>query len=70
MGAQVRRRVALLVDDPGRAGRVSAVAAWWWLEEGMSVGQLVGGAIVLGALAVIVVRHRGLDQAEDVPEPI
>ncbi len=49
---------------------VSAVAAWWWLEEGMSAGQLVGGAIVLGALAVIVVRHRGLDQAEDVPEPI
>ena len=49
---------------------VSTVAAWWWLEEGMSAGQLVGGAIVLGALAVIVVRHRGLDQAEDVPEPI
>ena len=31
---------------------VSAVAAWWLLDEGMSAGQLVGGAIVLGALAV------------------
>ncbi len=49
---------------------VSAVAAWWWLGEGMSVGQLIGGAIVLAALSVIVVRHRNLDQAEDVPEPI
>ena len=33
---------------------VSAIAAWWWLDEGMSAGQLVGGAIVLGALAAIV----------------
>jgi drug/metabolite transporter (DMT)-like permease len=49
---------------------VSAVAAWWWLGEGMSAGQLVGGAIVLGALAAIVGRHRGLERAEDVPEPI
>jgi hypothetical protein len=40
------------------------------LDEDMSVGQLVGGAIVLGALAVIVVGHRNLDRAEDVPEPI
>jgi drug/metabolite transporter (DMT)-like permease len=49
---------------------VSAVAAWWFLEEGMSFGQLIGGAIVLAALAVIVVQHRDLDEAEDVPEPI
>ena len=49
---------------------VSAIAAWALLDEGMSVGQLIGGAIVLAALAVIVVRHRNLDQAEDVPEPI
>ncbi len=28
---------------------VSAVAAWWLLDEGMSAGQLVGGAIVLGS---------------------
>ena len=49
---------------------VSAVAAWMLLDEDMTVGQLVGGAIVLGALAVIVVGHRNLDRAEDVPEPI
>jgi drug/metabolite transporter (DMT)-like permease len=49
---------------------VSAVAAWWLLDEGMSAGQLAGAAIVLGALAAIVVRHRSLEQAEDVPEPI
>ncbi|HMK10578.1 MAG TPA: DMT family transporter [Acidimicrobiales bacterium] len=49
---------------------VSAVAAWLLLDEGMSAGQLAGGAIVLGALAVIVVRHRNLEAAEDVPEPI
>ncbi len=49
---------------------VSAIAAWWWLGEGMSAGQLVGGAIVLGALAAIVGHHRGLERAEDVPEPI
>ena len=49
---------------------VSAVAAWWWLGEDMTAGQLVGGAIVLAALAVIVAGHRNLDEAEDVPEPI
>jgi drug/metabolite transporter (DMT)-like permease len=49
---------------------VSAIAAWWWLGEGMSAGQLVGGAIVLSALAAIVGHHRGLERAEDVPEPI
>ncbi len=49
---------------------VSAVAAWVLLDENMTVGQLVGGALVLGALAVIVVGHRNLDRAEDVPEPI
>jgi drug/metabolite transporter (DMT)-like permease len=49
---------------------VSAIAAWWWLDEGMSAGQLVGGAVVLGALAAIVTRHRGLERAEDVTEPI
>lgn len=39
---------------------VSGGVAWWWQGESLGPGQLLGGVIVLGALGVIVVRHRSL----------
>ena len=49
---------------------VSAVAAWWLLDEGMSVGSSWAPRSSWRDSPSIVVRHRSLEQAEDVPEPI
>jgi DME family drug/metabolite transporter len=46
---------------------VAAVVAWIWLGQGLSIVQMIGGAIILGAVASLQVRHRRI--AAPAPEP-
>jgi drug/metabolite transporter (DMT)-like permease len=51
---------ALSLTDPGTVGvvatlepAIAAAVAWWWLDQVLTPFQVLGGVLVVGAVALI-----------------